>query len=132
MKRLLPILLLVLTALLVAPMIAQAQKVVPLEPTKYGEQLKAFGDVSLEIVSRDKTMEIFTLAVHADIPNRDALSISVVTTRGVFEIGSLRMLLTMGNMEKWNTVEPSEVFPVEEILSIIVRHGKEDVLIGSF
>ncbi len=134
MKRSVPILLLVLTALLLVPAIAQAQKVIDLEPTKYGVMLNANAQASMERLPRIgmKTMEIFTLAVHSDIPNREALAIEVETKSGVFQIGELRMLLSMGTMEKWNTIEPSPVFPLDEILSITVRYGKEAVLVGYF
>lgn len=134
MKRSVPVLLLVLAALLLVPSIAQAQKVIDLEPTKYGAMLNANGQASMERLPRSgmKTMEIFTLAVHSDIPNREALAIEVVTQSGVYQIGELRMLLSMGTMEKWNTVEPSPIFPLDDMISITVRYGKNALLVGYF
>ncbi|HXU29417.1 MAG TPA: hypothetical protein VN851_02470 [Thermoanaerobaculia bacterium] len=134
MKRSVQILLVVLTALLLAPTIAQAQKVVNLEPTKYGVTLNAFGEVSIERIQRAgmKTIEVFTLATHSDIPNREALAVEVETKSGIVQIGELRMLLTMGTMEKWSSVEPSPVFPIDQIFSVTVRYGKEAVLVGYF
>src|SRR4029079_16429186 len=71
MKR--SILLLILTALILVPTIAQAQKPIPLEPTKYGETLNANGEAMTEWLPRekDKAIEVFTLAVHADVANRE-------------------------------------------------------------
>lgn len=134
MKRSVPVLLLVLFALLLVPTIAQAQKMIDLEPTKYGAMLNANGQASMERLPRSgmKTMEIFTLAVHSDIPNREALAIEVETQSGVYQLGELRMLLSMGTMEKWNTIEPSPIFPLDEMISITVRYGKNAVLVGYF
>lgn len=132
MKR--SILLVILTALILIPTIAQAQKVINLEPTKYGETLKANGEASIERIQRTgmKAMEVFTLAVHSDIANREALAIEVETKSGVSQIGEVRMLLSLGTMEKWSSVEPSPVFPIDQIFSITVRYGKEAVLVGYF
>jgi len=132
MKR--SILLLILTALILVPTIAQAQKPIPLEPTKYGETLNANGEAMVEWLPRekDKAIEVFTLAVHADVANREALSISIETKDGVYEIGELRMLLSMGTMDKWSSVEPSPVFPIDNLIAITVRYGKEDILYGYF
>jgi len=81
---------------------------------------------------KDKAIEVFTLAVHADVANREALSISIETKDGVYEIGELRMLLSMGTMDKWSSVEPSPVFPIDNLIAITVRYGKEDILYGYF
>jgi len=35
-------------------------------------------------------------------------------------------------MEKWSSVEPSPVFPIDELIAITVRYGKEDILYGYF
>ncbi len=134
MRRSLPIFLLILTAMLLLPAIAQAQKVITLEPTRFGLTVNANGEASLERLPRDgwKALEIFTIAVHADIPNRDALAIEVETKGGVFQLGELRMLLSMGTMEKWNSIEPSPVFPIDQISKITVRYGKTAILVGYF
>ncbi len=134
MKRSISILLVVLTALILVPTIAQAQKVINLEPTKYGATLNANGEASIERIQRAgmKPMEVFTLAVHSDIANRDALAVEIETKSGVFQIGELRMLLSLGTMEKWSSVEPSQVFPIDQLLSITVRYGKKAVLVGYF
>jgi hypothetical protein len=131
MKRFIP--LLVLAALLLIPMLAQAQRPITLEPTKYGVTINASGEALREILPvGEKEIQVFTLAVHADVANREALSISIETKRGVFELGDLRMLLSMGAMEKWDTIEPSPVFPVDQLITITVRYGKTDILYGYF
>ncbi len=132
MKR--SVLLLILTALILVPTIAQAQKPITLEPTKFGYTINANGEAMTEWLPRgnDKAIEVFTLAVHADVANREALSISVETKSGVYEIGELRMLLSMGTMEKWSSIEPSPVFPIDGLIAITVRYGKTDILYGYF
>jgi len=132
MKR--SLFLLILAALILVPSIVQAQKPVLLEPTKFGTTLNANGEAMAEWLPRgaDKAIQVFTLAIHADVANREALSVSIETKSGVYEIGDLRMLLSMGTMEKWSSVEPSPVFPIDELVAITVRYGKIDILYGYF
>ena len=132
MRRALPLLL--LFALLV-PSLAVAQtdefsRLVQFKVTKYGELLNAHGAVMIERTG--KGIEIFTLAVEANVPNRSMLTVSAMTKRGVFVIAPLRTLLGMGTMEVWDTIEPSEVFPLDELIWVRVRDGKWLMLEATF
>jgi len=125
---------LVLLAMFAIPIAALAQadysKVVELSPTKYGMTLGAAGKVSIEVTS--KGIEIFTISAMAETANRTVLTVQIYR-RGVnFEIGDVRMLLGMGTLEQWSTVNPSPVFPVTELQGVIVYQGKEVILEGSF
>lgn len=96
-----------------------------LVPTRQGEAVQASGWVSM---GRGNGIEFFGVRVMGDFQDGDQLIVSVETSKGVIDVGAIKMFLGSGKLYLEASDEVSGVFPLANVQGVFV-HDKSGMLL---
>jgi hypothetical protein len=94
---------------------------IALEPTKLGEGLSAIATAGGHLDS--DCSEMFGLTVSGKIADGEMLTVVVVSKAGTFQIGSITMFDSIGQLVLDSVQDVSDVFPINQLESIQVIQG---------